>query len=66
MISFNPHLMYKSVTDDLVSDPSKDYVSACLKQLIVDEVKFKAIETGILLLIVDIQKELLCVLKEGP
>ena len=38
MISFNPHLMYKSVTDDLVSDPSKDYVSACLKQLIVDEV----------------------------
>ena len=31
--------MYKSVTDDLVSDPSKDYVSACLKQLIVDEVK---------------------------
>ncbi len=30
--------MYKSVTDDLVSDPSKNYVSACLKQLIVDEV----------------------------
>ena len=30
--------MYKSITDDLVSDPSKDFVSACFKQLIVDVV----------------------------
>ena len=42
MITFNPHLMYKSVTDDLVSDDSKDFVSACLKQLIVDVVSDRA------------------------
>ena len=40
MITFNPHLMYRSITDDLVSDSSKGFISACVKQMAVDKVRF--------------------------
>ena len=38
MISFNPHLMYKSVTDDFESSDVHDFFSACVKTLVVDKV----------------------------
>ena len=38
MISFNPHLMYKSVTDDFESSDAHDFSSACVKTLVVDKV----------------------------
>jgi len=37
MISFNPHLMYKNVTDTLMENQN-DFTIACMKQLWVDEV----------------------------
>ena len=37
MISFNPHLMYKNVTDTLMENQN-DFSIACIKQLWVDEV----------------------------
>ena len=37
MISFNPHLMYKNVTDTLMEN-QQDFAIACVKQLWVDEV----------------------------
>ena len=43
MISFNPHLMYKSITDDLAS--SEDFfTTACVKELLIDEDESPLIE----------------------
>ena len=43
MISFNPHLMYKSVTDDLETNEASDFVSACFKTLVVDKVSISKV-----------------------
>ena len=42
MISFNPHLMYKNVTEALMEMPD-DLTAACVKQIWVDTVN-KAME----------------------
>ena len=39
MISFNPHLMYKNVTDTLMEN-QHDFAIACIKQLWIDEVNY--------------------------
>ena len=43
MISFNPHLMYKSITDDLASTEDS-FTTACVKELLIDEDESPLIE----------------------
>ena len=44
MISFNPHLMYKSITDDLGTSSEDSFTTACVKELLIDEDESPLIE----------------------
>jgi serine protease inhibitor len=37
IVTFNPHLLYKNITDSMMEDPDK-VTAACVKQVFVDQV----------------------------